>query len=101
MASTFLTAEWRKLIMANYVVPEESLLPYLPAGTKLDLYEERCYVSLVSVSSSRMYGSNLSQSPSTEPSKKSTCVSTCSTPSQTANIGAGSSSLANWFLDSH
>jgi uncharacterized protein YqjF (DUF2071 family) len=47
MASTFLTAEWRKLIMANYVVPEESLLPYLPAGTELDRHEGRCYVSLV------------------------------------------------------
>jgi hypothetical protein len=47
MASTFLTAEWRKLIMANYVVPEESLPPYLPAGTELDRYEGRCYVSLV------------------------------------------------------
>jgi uncharacterized protein YqjF (DUF2071 family) len=47
MADTFLTAEWRKLIMANYVVPEESLLPYLPADTKLDRYEGSCYVSLV------------------------------------------------------
>jgi len=40
-------SEWRKLIMANYVVPEESLLPYLPAGTELDRHEGRCYVSLV------------------------------------------------------
>ena len=44
---TFLTAEWRKLIMANYVVPEESLRPYLPAGTELDLYQGQPYVSLV------------------------------------------------------
>jgi uncharacterized protein len=47
MASTFLTAEWRKLIMTNYVVPEDSLRPHLPAGTELDLYKGRCYVSLV------------------------------------------------------
>lgn len=47
MAKAFLTAEWRKLIMANYVVADELLHPYLPAGTELDHYEGRCYVSLV------------------------------------------------------
>jgi hypothetical protein len=47
MAKTFLTAEWRKLIMANYVVAEDVLQPYLPAGTELDRYLGRCYVSLV------------------------------------------------------
>jgi uncharacterized protein len=47
MASTFLTAEWRKLIMANYVVAEDLLQPYLPVGTELDKYDGRCYVSLV------------------------------------------------------
>jgi uncharacterized protein YqjF (DUF2071 family) len=47
MASTFLTAEWRKLIMANYVVAEAALQPYLPVGTELDRYDGRCYVSLV------------------------------------------------------
>jgi uncharacterized protein YqjF (DUF2071 family) len=47
VATTFLTAEWRKLLMANYVVAEELLLPYLPAGTQMDLYQGRCYVSLV------------------------------------------------------
>src|SRR5271154_437925 len=47
MAKTFLTAEWRKLIMANYVFPAEVLEPYLPAGTQLDKYEGQCYVSLV------------------------------------------------------
>ena len=53
--STFLTAEWRKLIMAQYVVPPELLLPLLPSGVELDLYrspedpqdEGRCFVSLV------------------------------------------------------
>ena len=47
MASTFLTAEWRKLIMANYVVADGVLERYLPVGTELDRYEGRCYVSLV------------------------------------------------------
>jgi len=47
MASTFLTAEWRKLIMAQYVVEPATLAPWLPAGLELDLHEGRCYVSLV------------------------------------------------------
>jgi uncharacterized protein len=47
MATTFLTAEWRKLIMANYVISPKLLEPYLPEGTVLELYEDRCYVSLV------------------------------------------------------
>jgi uncharacterized protein len=47
MANTFLTAEWRKLIMANYVVAESVLQQYLPVGTELDRYDGRCYVSLV------------------------------------------------------
>jgi uncharacterized protein len=47
MSGTFLTAEWRKLIMAQYAVEPATLSPYLPPGTELDLYERRCYVSLV------------------------------------------------------
>jgi uncharacterized protein YqjF (DUF2071 family) len=47
MATTFLTAEWRKLIMASYVVADEVLQPYLPAYTELDRYEGHSYVSLV------------------------------------------------------
>lgn len=43
----FLTAEWRKLLMANYVVPPELLQPFVPYGTELDFFEGRCYVSLV------------------------------------------------------
>ena len=44
---SFLTAEWRKLAMANYVVDKELLYPYLPAGTEIDLFNGNCYVSLV------------------------------------------------------
>jgi uncharacterized protein YqjF (DUF2071 family) len=47
MTSTFLTAEWRKLIMAQYAIDPLTLAPWLPAGLELDLYEGRCYVSLV------------------------------------------------------
>src|SRR3989344_5216660 len=43
----FLKAEWNNLIMANYEVPQEILLPYLPKYTELDLFEGKCYVSLV------------------------------------------------------
>ncbi len=43
----FLRAEWRKLLMANYVIDPAVLLPLLPAHTELDLWEGRCYVSLV------------------------------------------------------
>jgi len=51
MTSTFLTAEWRKLIMAQYEVDPAALDPWLPRGVELDLYQDgqraRCYVSLV------------------------------------------------------
>ncbi|HEY5055560.1 MAG TPA: DUF2071 domain-containing protein [Acidobacteriaceae bacterium] len=47
MPSTFLTAEWRKLIMAQYQVSPDTLAPWLPAGLELDLFHGRCYVSLV------------------------------------------------------
>jgi uncharacterized protein YqjF (DUF2071 family) len=47
MPSTFLTAEWRKLIMAQYAVEPATLAPWLPTGTELDFYQGRCYVSLV------------------------------------------------------
>jgi uncharacterized protein YqjF (DUF2071 family) len=47
MASTFLTAEWRKLAMVNYAINPQVLLPYLPAKTELDYWNNTCYVSLV------------------------------------------------------
>ena len=47
MAKTFLRAEWRKLVMANYAVDPAILKPYIPYGTELDLFNETCYVSLV------------------------------------------------------
>jgi uncharacterized protein YqjF (DUF2071 family) len=43
----FLTAQWKNLIMANYIVHPDSLMKYLPVGTEMDLWENKCYVSLV------------------------------------------------------
>lgn len=45
--SSFLSAEWRKLIMANYVIDPEILRPLLPAKTALDFFQDKCYISLV------------------------------------------------------
>ena len=44
---SFLKAEWRKLAMANYEVDPNVLAPYVPFGTELDLWNGRCYISLV------------------------------------------------------
>jgi len=44
---TFLTAEWRKLIMAQYRIEPAMVASYLPNGLELDLYEGQCFVSLV------------------------------------------------------
>lgn len=43
----FLTAQWRNLLMLNYVVEPELLEPFVPAGTELDLWHGRALVSLV------------------------------------------------------
>ncbi|WP_262152321.1 YqjF family protein [Chryseobacterium foetidum] len=43
----FLQAEWRKLAIINYEIDPEILTKYLPKGTELDFYQEKCYVSLV------------------------------------------------------
>jgi len=43
----FLTAEWRKLIMANYEIDPGILKKYVPAGTGLDTWNNKYYVSLV------------------------------------------------------
>lgn len=47
MPRTFLTAQWRHLLMANYVVDPRLLAPHLPQGVELDLYEGEALVSLV------------------------------------------------------
>jgi uncharacterized protein YqjF (DUF2071 family) len=44
---TFLKAHWQNLIMVNYEIEPELLLPYLPKGVELDYYNGKVYVSLV------------------------------------------------------
>lgn len=45
--SNFLRARWQHLAMLNYEVDSKILRPHLPEGVELDLYEDRCFVSLV------------------------------------------------------
>ena len=47
MAFTFLTAEWRQLIFANYPIDRSVLEPLVPPGTELDAFNGVCYGSLV------------------------------------------------------
>lgn len=44
---SFLKAEWRKLAIANYEIDKAILKDYVPYGTELDLWEEKCYISLI------------------------------------------------------
>jgi uncharacterized protein len=43
----FLTAQWRHLAMLSYEVPPEILQPMVPAGTELDAWGGKTFVSLV------------------------------------------------------
>ncbi len=47
MPGNFLTAEWRKLAIANYAIDPELLKPFLPHRTETDLWKGTCYISLV------------------------------------------------------
>ena len=47
MRRQFLTAEWKNLIMANYIIDPALLQPYLPYKTEPDTFEGNTYVSLV------------------------------------------------------
>jgi uncharacterized protein YqjF (DUF2071 family) len=44
---TFLTAEWRNLVMLNYEVDPGLLSNFVPAGTELDRWDGKVFVSLV------------------------------------------------------
>ncbi len=44
---SFLSARWCNLILANYSVPEELLLPLVPPGCQLDQRDGKYWVSLV------------------------------------------------------
>ncbi len=43
----FLSATWRNLLVCNYEVAPELLVPLLPLGTELDLFEGKALVSVV------------------------------------------------------
>jgi len=43
----FLTAEWNNLLMLNYAVDPSLLESLVPAGTELDTFEGKTYISLV------------------------------------------------------
>lgn len=43
----FLTAQWADLIMINYEIDPAVLKGLVPAGTEIDLYDGKCFVSLV------------------------------------------------------
>jgi uncharacterized protein YqjF (DUF2071 family) len=45
--ATFLKANWENIIMVNYEIDPQILLPFLPKGVELDLFNGKAYVSLV------------------------------------------------------
>lgn len=44
---SFLTAEWNDLALINYKINPKILENYLPKGTELDLWNGKCYISLI------------------------------------------------------
>jgi uncharacterized protein YqjF (DUF2071 family) len=46
-AAPFLTAEWRYLVMLNYEIDPFVLQPFVPAGTELDQWDGRTFISVV------------------------------------------------------
>ena len=54
----FLTAEWNNLLMLNYAVDASLLERFVPAGTELDVFEGKTYLSLVGFefNRSRIFG---------------------------------------------
>lgn len=54
----FLTAEWKNLLMLNYVVDAALLEPFVPAGTDLDAFAGKTYLSLIGFefNRSRLFG---------------------------------------------
>lgn len=43
----FLTAEWKHLLMLNYSVSPSMLQPFVPAGTEIDSFQGKTYLSLI------------------------------------------------------
>ncbi len=49
MPRPFLTMQWRNLVLANYRVPPDLLLPYVPPGSELDTPEDAPDLHLLSL----------------------------------------------------
>ncbi|HEY3705655.1 MAG TPA: DUF2071 domain-containing protein [Terracidiphilus sp.] len=47
MGGMFLSAEWKNLVMLNYVVDPAMLAPLVPAGTLLDSFGGKTYLSVI------------------------------------------------------
>ena len=43
----FLKANWENIIMVNYEIDPKILIPFLPKGVEIDLFNGKCYISLV------------------------------------------------------
>ena len=50
MAPTFLTAEWRRLLMLNFPIDPKELRKHTPRGTEIDTWNGETYISLVAFS---------------------------------------------------
>ena len=46
-SDSFLKAEWKNLALFNYEVDAKILEKYIPSGIEIDLWNNKCYVSLV------------------------------------------------------
>lgn len=44
---SFMKAEWNDLLFINYEINPEILQKYVPKGTEIDLYNGKCYISLI------------------------------------------------------
>lgn len=44
---SFLTAEWNDLALINYEIDPKILEEYVPKGTEIDLWNGKCYISLI------------------------------------------------------
>ncbi len=44
---SFLTAEWNDLALINYEIDQKLLEKYIPIGTEMDLWNNKCYISLI------------------------------------------------------
>lgn len=46
-SDSFLTAEWNNLVLINYEIDPKILEKYVPKGTELDFWNEKCYISFI------------------------------------------------------